>query len=105
MGYVGSHLGVPIQHQFVKGYEWHSSIPDAHFVGQKPSLYEMEPGEALAWHPLFVHGSEENRSNVDRKAIVAVFTNASHAGFQAKDSFLLAEMERIASVPVDRIVT
>jgi len=94
IGYPGSHRNGPIPHVLKDGTvidkrtgmrprSW-PSIPSSRF-NDTPVPYELEPGEAVAWHHYFVHGSAENHSGIDRKGMAVVFTDASRPGFHRPD--------------------
>jgi Phytanoyl-CoA dioxygenase (PhyH) len=94
IGYPGSHRQGLIPHALEDGtvvdrsaaaLRALPSIPAARFAGETPMPYELQPGEAVAWHHFFVHGSAENRSGMDRKGIALVFADASRPGFVAPD--------------------
>lgn len=100
IGYRGSHHQGPIAHQELEGYPWHAAIRADYFGNEEPVAYELQPGQAVAWHPYFAHASAENQSALDRRGMVAVFADASHPGFSARDSFRLVEMQRLAKASI-----
>lgn len=94
IGYPGSHRQGLIPHVLSDGTvldrsnpkvtSW-PSIPPSRFIHDTPVPYELEPGEAVAWHHFFVHGSRENRSAIDRRGIALVFADALRPGYRRPD--------------------
>ena len=55
---------------------------------QNPVAIELQPGEASFHHPLMIHGSFENRSNIPRRATVI---NAFRDGVRSDSGEVLLE--------------
>lgn len=91
-GCPASHASGCVPHRDRPEYTWHPSLDVAEDGLNEPVQFVLEPGDGVMWHRCFAHGSAANTSANDRRGMVAVLADARRPGFQAKDSFLLADL-------------
>ena len=94
-GFPGSHAGGVIPHQDDPAHPWHETLN--HTIARLGAAHQFElaPGEAVMWDRCFVHGSEANVSDKDRRGMVLVFADGSANDFDAIDAMPLQQIHAL----------
>jgi len=85
LGCPRSHEAGLLPHKPISGHPWHGGVDWAAEGLAAPVRYDVSPGDALAWHRYFVHGSGPNVGEDDRWATVFVFVDRTQPGVVATD--------------------
>jgi ectoine hydroxylase-related dioxygenase (phytanoyl-CoA dioxygenase family) len=85
VGCPGSHQRGLVPHRQTSGHSWHAGINWQNEGLAAPVPYELKPGDALAWHRYFVHGSGANHSLSPRWGVVFVFVDQTQPNLRTTD--------------------
>lgn len=96
----GSHLKGLIPHRANPDYPFHDSI-DLEVQGLHSVPVEMDAGDVLLWDRYIAHGSEANRSAMNRKGVVMVFVDSLQPDFRVTNCFLVPQLTSHAA-PCER---
>jgi hypothetical protein len=92
----GSHREGLVPHVPDADHPWHDVV-DLKTAGIVPVPVASEPGDVVVWDRFLVHGSDANRSERSRRAMVLVFVpDSEQTRAQAADLTSLASIDRRA---------
>ncbi|MEU6990530.1 phytanoyl-CoA dioxygenase family protein [Streptomyces sp. NPDC046465] len=96
-GYPGSHVHGVIEHRDDPDHPWHETL--SYKVPELAPRHDflLKPGESAMWESTFVHGSEPNTSDEDRRGMVVVFADSSAANFNERDVMTLEQIRTLAA--------
>ncbi|MGW2842922.1 phytanoyl-CoA dioxygenase family protein [Streptomyces sp. NPDC001493] len=95
-GFPGSHVHGVIEHRDDPEHPWHETLSYKVPELGKRHDFVLKPGDAAMWEATFVHGSEPNTSDEDRRGMVVVFADSAAANFQERDVMTLEQIRSFA---------